>query len=316
MPKRKKQKYPHSSSRSKVNQQKIIVLDEELILYKYMPYEAFEKTIENWNMKLTLAHEANDPFEFMAQCEDENRDTRQYIITAQDRVPGLLCFSRHMSSAAMWGHYADSHKGVCLAFGFPAETTYIPCSSEEKLPCYIVKNSKIKHIIVPVKYASERAPYFQQNITPYTFGTMVRQLVTKDQSWENEQECRIMIDIAEADYFKNGMAFTSFPMQYLRGVILGARCGYGAEYVNKWLIQFSKTHLRDNNHLQQFGNFFVSQGTYHWKKFKIDGRPWEDNMFGSDQLMKNIALTIANVKNVEELPTLDAQTGKTSNLAH
>ncbi len=61
MPKRKKQKYPHSSSRSKVNQQKIIVLDEELILYKYMPYEAFEKTIENWNMKLTLAHEANDP---------------------------------------------------------------------------------------------------------------------------------------------------------------------------------------------------------------------------------------------------------------
>ena len=44
--------------------------EKRLLLYRYMPYEAFEKTIENWSLKLTIPYETNDPFEFMPRCKN------------------------------------------------------------------------------------------------------------------------------------------------------------------------------------------------------------------------------------------------------
>ena len=35
------------------------------------------------------------------------------------RASGLLCFSRHWYSPALWAHYADNHKGMCLGFDIP-----------------------------------------------------------------------------------------------------------------------------------------------------------------------------------------------------
>ena len=35
------------------------------------------------------------------------------------RASGLLCFSRHWYSPALWAHYADNLKGMCLGFDIP-----------------------------------------------------------------------------------------------------------------------------------------------------------------------------------------------------
>lgn len=36
----------------------------------------------------------------------------------------ILSCSRLMSSLSMWGNYADSHKGICLAFDIPIQEEY------------------------------------------------------------------------------------------------------------------------------------------------------------------------------------------------
>ena len=36
-----------------------------VVLYRYMTWDAFEKTIASWSLKATLASDANDYFEFL-----------------------------------------------------------------------------------------------------------------------------------------------------------------------------------------------------------------------------------------------------------
>ena len=136
-----------------------------------MPYEAFEKTIEDWSLKLTIPYETNDPFEFMPRCQNLNNIINKQILTAKNNPPGMLCFSTSMTSASMWGHYADRHKGVCLIFDFPCVTEMLPITSRtDTIRSYVIgkyenlKNSPDpKLLIFPVIYSTQRPPSIQRH---------------------------------------------------------------------------------------------------------------------------------------------------------
>ncbi len=101
----------------------IHAIQEELssfvVLYRYLPIEAFESTLDNWSLKATLSYEANDPLEMTPAAYTPFGKAATCINSREHDPNPFICFSRVISSPAMWGHYADSGKGVCMVFMLP-----------------------------------------------------------------------------------------------------------------------------------------------------------------------------------------------------
>lgn len=93
-------------------------------LYLFMRAEYLSSVFANDALKVVLPEECNDPMEFTAVQSE----------TPQEKISepiGMLCFSADYKNSAMWGHYADSHKGVCLEFEFRA-------TKFGTQPCYLL----------------------------------------------------------------------------------------------------------------------------------------------------------------------------------
>lgn len=80
--------------------------------YIYMKYENMLKVLAGRTLKVLSYGECNDPYEFMPAGAQEK--AIQAIFAT-----GFICFSSRYNSGAMWGHYGDKHRGVCLEFTFP-----------------------------------------------------------------------------------------------------------------------------------------------------------------------------------------------------
>ena len=62
-------------------------------------------------------------------CSERRKILGEVKVAFEERDPRLkeravCCFCSNMESLLMWSHYADSHRGVCLMYEFPAD--YIP----------------------------------------------------------------------------------------------------------------------------------------------------------------------------------------------
>lgn len=81
----------------------------------------------------------------------------------------MLCFSTSMTSASMWGHYADRHKGVCLIFDFPCVTEMLPITSRtDTIRSYVIgkyenlKNSPDPKLLIFLSYTPPKGlPVFK-----------------------------------------------------------------------------------------------------------------------------------------------------------
>jgi hypothetical protein len=107
----------------------------------------------------------------------------------------ITCFSEVNDHPLMWGHYADSHKGVCLIF-------------DE------IANEQTEWFAFPVSYQAARP---RVNLTRFhESDVMMQALFLKSDHWSYEKEQR-MIDWDKAPGYRE------FPEQLLKGIILGAR---------------------------------------------------------------------------------------------
>ena len=118
------------------------------------------------------------------------RRTRDNI--ARNR--GVLCFSADWRDPVIWAHYSDKHRGLCLGFEIPDETsqrvTYVP-----------------RRLKLPVRPALADANAL---------------LFTKFISWDYEQEIRVWAELRQRE---NGRYFKDFDDSLkLFKVIAGARC--------------------------------------------------------------------------------------------
>ncbi len=164
--------------------------------YKFLDEKFGIKSLQEKRLKISVLDDLNDPFELLPyEMTDRNRRaalnaTRRQI--ANNR--GLLCFSATWKDPVLWAHYADKHKGLCLAFDVPQET------------CRAVTYEK-RRLKLPAKPSLPDAQAL---------------IFTKYVNWQYEQELRIW---ASLNTCCNGLYFADFgPTLRLEKVIAGARC--------------------------------------------------------------------------------------------
>lgn len=96
----------------------IRVFQGQMILYYYTSQRHGLASIRDKRIKVSKFSELNDPFDFLGIATDkkEEREQVKRMRGKLDRVTGLICMSEVWNEPLLWGHYADKHKGVCLAF--------------------------------------------------------------------------------------------------------------------------------------------------------------------------------------------------------
>jgi hypothetical protein len=114
---------------------------------------------------------------------------------------GMLCFSRKWQNPVQWSHYAEKHKGICLAFDVDDD------------------------LAQPVTYVDDRLSLTKQQVlsekSALTDKLMFSMLLTKYKDWIYEEEVRVMASLSDED---GGYYFYPFDARLvLKGVIVGAR---------------------------------------------------------------------------------------------
>lgn len=224
----------------------------DVVLYRYMPWDAFEKTISSWSLKATLASDTNDYFEFFpATSKDPELDDFAKNYTRENGA--FLCFTTKMSNCAMWGNYADHFKGVCMAFLFP-------------------RTESLKKVM----YQHERINV--GDINDHNNGEVMHRLLsTKDITWEYENEYRQIYEAIDASEAHDGMLLYREPMKYFAGVILGTRCPYSEGYV-KAMIKRSPKKGRMKSPICNNLDKAVTRSYAHPTEFLIESEFWENDM--------------------------------------
>lgn len=154
-------------------------------------------------LKVAVFSDLNDPFELLS-AELSDRATRRRFVAWRKRALaeyGVLCFSKTWKSPALWSHYADKHKGICLGFEVPdnllRDVTYL----QARVPL----NGLLK---IEVPSGGEPGALFR----------------TKYEHWEYEKEVRRIVRLDEARK-RAGRWFWPFGNDLeLKEVVAGARC--------------------------------------------------------------------------------------------
>jgi hypothetical protein len=130
---------------------------------------------------------------------------------------GIVSFTANPRSAVMWAHYADNHKGICIAY------------STWRRPVTGWKNFKYHK----VNYSNQRQVDFLQ----YDFQTnFERMLLQKSEEWKYEEEYRLI------SY--KGRGIQQGTPGAINGIILGRRIAYNNEQTKMALFKALEMRLR------------------------------------------------------------------------
>lgn len=156
------------------------------ILYKYREYEkdAFEKTIANESIRLSDFNFFNDPADPPFKlAKDTFRDMED--ITGKIKIASL---SETYDSILMWSHYADSHKGLCIAYD---------------IDNFSHKNCTIKKVIYSheLKLNTDNSFFdlYNEKHNEYYFLSL---FYIKHKDWRYEKEYRIISYNTATEYIK------------------------------------------------------------------------------------------------------------------
>jgi Protein of unknown function (DUF2971) len=163
-------------------------------------------------LKIAQFDDLNDPFELKSVnlCDPVNAQAFDGIGELDfegfkakvARHFGVLCFSENKADVLQWAHYADRHKGICLAFD--------------------VSGSQGK--FGKVQYLTERFPFPEREKLDVEFSWKL--LSTKSKAWEYEKEWRVFLTLTDGvwdDSAGRVLYFAEFgPELVLNEVILGA----------------------------------------------------------------------------------------------
>ncbi len=132
-------------------------------------------------------------------CADGSLE-KIYLQGQQNKIENnaVCCFSLDYKNVCMWSHYADNHRGVCLAFENKVESPFLNIDNED-----------ISYGIVQY-----------QNYEPFNYLKnkrlgMERLLLTKSPDWEYEKEFRYISPF--------GSKLEKFYPNFLKGIIFGSK---------------------------------------------------------------------------------------------
>ncbi|MCL6685791.1 DUF2971 domain-containing protein [Akkermansia muciniphila] len=243
---------------------------EYIDAYIFMTYENMLKTLEKGRLKLLDPEKCNDPFEFMPASPTISEDgATSFDSNYLRKENGLLCFTKTYNPPSMWAHYADNHKGCCVHFRFPALPKQNSCVRNlgfPEYPSYIYRKLLIEHegksffsitqkttndvVLWDVLYLEERFGLNEISAGYSKWGDQEEfaidpVFITKDKSWEYEQEQRIIIPKPFPTEAENNLIFVGGFNEYIKSVILGLKCNESPDTTKKRINGLTHECLRD-----------------------------------------------------------------------
>lgn len=187
-----------------------------MIVYHFISPESALKALRDRRLKMTRLNQLNDLQE-LCIVDLFDSDTKRELEIFKNRVNaqyGMICFSAIYHDPVLWGHYADSHRGVALVFDIP----------DHKAITINYQPEQYKQIINTAIHCGE----FE------SFG-LSKLISTKFSSWHYEQEVRMICDLndhfCQIDAKGNKAYFESLSLEpfgkdalKLVGLIRGVRC--------------------------------------------------------------------------------------------
>lgn len=218
---------------------------DTLSLYYFMKAEHLFSNLRKDRIKLSVPEGCNDPLEFTPWQEGSVTSGAEESAASVDSDLGFVSFSRDYSNSAMWGHYADAHKGVCLQFDIPilhvsesagngkrrqSEQYFLiedPVGENQYLSS-IKNKSKYYPIICKIKYDLYRPKGTLNVVVDSSNGDDVCVRVTrpytqKSCDWQYEQEYRLFAVLSRCEY-DEGHYFLHGLNKHLKRIILGTKC--------------------------------------------------------------------------------------------
>lgn len=220
-------------------------------LFYYMHAEYLESFLRTKELKLTDLSDTNDPFEVLPALakKDMKGPFGAYLSQAIMRDTELLahsipmiasCMSRLVTSPALWGHYANCHKGVCLVFNCPIHNL----NEENEILSGIfhdgIEFRKVKYRNARMEMTAEQFNFTETG--HFDAISYMNAMTFKGMDWAWEQEYRFIFYYGDVDddaprlTARNGMYFTKAFFPYLEGIILGMKSPLRKTYLTT-LIQ-------------------------------------------------------------------------------
>lgn len=176
-------------------------------IYKYMPYR--KEFFENFLLRISQKKALNDPFEIepsldwwadlclqtenyrFGKTKQEIRDylkkqpnfsTWKHLGTSLFKREGIISFTKEENNILMWAHYADSHKGILVAFDSSHDFFHKTFTNQSKFS--VGK-------LTEVKYRTKRLDTIENNMSSPFFH--------KSSNWKYEKEFRLLLNFGASD---------------------------------------------------------------------------------------------------------------------
>ncbi|NTF06844.1 DUF2971 domain-containing protein [Agrobacterium rubi] len=183
-------------------------------LYYYTKLEYALAAIKNKRLKIALYSALNDPFDFVGIAYSNSNQKKQIeeLQKKLSSLSGIICLSQTWKEPLMWGHYADSHKGVCLGFE--------------------IQPGQYK----PIKYVSQRptlASFGKRSIAKLSEQDREIIAFNKFEQWSYEKEWRRIVPLEESDLVDGNYYLPFDENMVLKSVLFGARAEISDHKINQ-----------------------------------------------------------------------------------
>lgn len=178
-----------------------------MLLYHYTKLQYGLAAIRDKRLKIARYDALNDPFDIMGLSfsEEDERQQLESIKADLGKTNGIICLSETWKEPLMWGHYADSHRGVCLGFEVKA-------GHYEK-----------------IHYRSDRptlADYKRESIDQLSTEDLRKIAHSKFNQWKYEREWRRIVSLGDEDIVDGNhyLSFGDGKDMKLKYIFFGMNC--------------------------------------------------------------------------------------------
>ena len=167
-------------------------------------------------LRVSRLENLNDPYELLSIGGGTawHRGAFLQVRAQLNTSKGMLCFSTQWGNPVLWGHYADGHTGIALAFEVPDDLSVA-----------------IDYVDVPLQAAVDTASG-RLDLTEELADRLIR---SKFSDWHYEAERRIFVQLDRSDC-ESGSYYIDFNDNLmLREVILGPLCEFPSNRIRNML---------------------------------------------------------------------------------
>ncbi|MCU8278287.1 DUF2971 domain-containing protein, partial [Vibrio vulnificus] len=176
-----------------------------MILYKYVGFQAAISMIESSTLGFSRVLDLNDPFECTSICAPDNHGmTDNLVVNAikEHLSPrfGVLSLTRQPLNSLMWSHYGQSHTGVVIGIDcekaglLNSETSSIPANFGDVIYSATKPSHAVNMDISDNFWVDNPAlSYFE----PHSYNLLSRAFLHKSLEWGYEEEVRVVKNITD-----------------------------------------------------------------------------------------------------------------------